>query len=310
MTKAALGTAARRPGGPPERAATLRPPGILAPPTSPRELLARLAPELRRRPFLVVSDFDGTLAPLGLDPWGAAIASRARRALRRLSGTVGVAVAFLSGRTVADLAARVRVGGARYVGNDGLESGSLARSGRPDRIRVRRVAGFETFVARADVLADAVAAAISEPWLVVERKGPAVTFHYRGAPDVPAAGGLVRATVDKLDGAADFVRHEGARMLELRPLSATTKADAVLRLLAEVRPGLALVLGDGGTDAAAFVALRTAAGGSAERLVAVSVAVRSHGAPLPAVEQAADSVLASTEAVADLLGRLARTLAA
>ncbi|MGH2513602.1 MAG: trehalose-phosphatase, partial [Candidatus Limnocylindrales bacterium] len=181
------------------------------------------------------------------------IAPRARRALRRLSGTTGVSVNFLSGRTVADLAARVRVGGARYLGNDGLESGWLVRSGRPDRIRVQNLPGFEAFIARANGLADAVAADIGASWLVVERKGPAVTFHYRGAPDVAAAGVRVRAVVDRLDSARGFVRHPGARMLELRPEGATTKAQAIVELLAEVRPGLALTLGDGGTDASAFV---------------------------------------------------------
>ncbi|MGH2513603.1 MAG: hypothetical protein ACRDGQ_13050 [Candidatus Limnocylindrales bacterium] len=33
--------------------------------SSPAEVLERLAPELHRRPFMLVSDFDGTLAPLG-----------------------------------------------------------------------------------------------------------------------------------------------------------------------------------------------------------------------------------------------------
>lgn len=306
----ALGSPRRPLDRPPDQAARRPPLGAPAPLSSPGELLERLAPRLHRRPFLLVSDFDGTLAPLGLDPWGAAMATRARRALRRLSGMAGLTVAFVSGRTVADLSARVRVGGARYVGNDGLESGSLARSGRPDRVRVRRVAGFEPFVAPATALAEAVETAIGEPWLVVERKGPAVTFHYRGAPDVPSAGARVRAAVDRLERGGDFVRHQGARMLELRPLGAPTKADAVLRLLADVRPGLALLLGDGSTDAAAFVALRSAAGGSTEELVALSVAVRSHGDPLSTVEEAADAVLASTDAVADVLGRLARALPA
>ncbi len=285
-------------------------PGIGTPVSSPAEVLERLAPELDRRPFLLVSDFDGTLAPLATDVSDATMASRARRALRRVSGTPGVSVVFLSGRTVADLAARVRVGGARYIGNDGLENGLLVRSGRPDRIRARSMPGFEAVVARADGLADAVAVAISEPWLVVERQGPVVTFHYRGAPDVAAAGAQVGAVVDRLDGGGDFVRHPGARMLELRPQGATTKAQAVVQLLAEVRPGLALVLGDGGTDASAFVALRTAARTSSAPLVAMSLAVRSHGAPLTAVEQAADGVLASTEAVATLLVLLARALSA
>ena len=60
------------------------------------ELAAR---HLAGRPLLVVSDFDGTLARIVDDPWGASILPLGRRALRSLAGMPQVHVVVLSGRT-------------------------------------------------------------------------------------------------------------------------------------------------------------------------------------------------------------------
>ena len=76
-----------------------------------REALRRAEPLLDRRPILLVSDFDGTLSPIVLDPWGALMLPAARMALRRLAGMPDIHVAILSGRGAADVAARVRIGG-------------------------------------------------------------------------------------------------------------------------------------------------------------------------------------------------------
>ena len=280
-----------------------------------------LRPYLDRRPWLIISDFDGTLAPLTADPWGAAMVPAARRALRRLAGLPEITVALLSGRTGRDLAGRARIGGSLYLGNHGIERGRLARGARPTSLLTVRQAGLDGFDERAAWLADRVPEAVPEPWLIVERKGPAVTFHYRAASNVAAAGRRVRAAVETLDPAADFVRLPGRRALELRPPGAVSKATAVVDLLVELRPRLAILLGDDSSDADAFVALRTAAApasdgssgpGSAGRrpLVGVSFAVRHPAEPLPEVEAAADGVLTDPAAAARLLGALARSASA
>src|SRR5581483_9868139 len=79
--------------------------------------------------------------PVNPDPLGARILPLARRALRRLARRAAeepdrLALAVLSGRTVIDVAARVRVGGLRYLGNHGLEAGWLGRGGSPEAIEV------------------------------------------------------------------------------------------------------------------------------------------------------------------------------
>ncbi len=254
----------------------------------------------------MVSDFDGTLSPIVTDPWGAEILGLARTAIRALAGTPGVEVAMLSGRTAADVASRVRVGGVRYLGNHGLERGRLLRRQRPGTIEVAIHPAFGRFGPLAEMLATSMPRAVSEDWLVVERKGPAIAFHYRTAPDVHRAADLVRRAVDVLDPDGTFVRFPGRRVLELRPPGATAKGEALRQLIDEIRPAAALILGDDVSDALAFAVLRAAR--EAGELEGLAVAVQAHAEAPPEVAAAADVVFASPRDAAAFLAALSRTV--
>ncbi len=94
-------------------------------------------------PLLVVVDFDGTLAIGSRDPAAARITPSAQRALRHLAGLgtgvpPRVVVAVLTGRTVADVADRVRVGGIDYLGDHGLQQATLPRAGARGHDRAPR----------------------------------------------------------------------------------------------------------------------------------------------------------------------------
>lgn len=258
--------------------------------------------------LLVVSDFDGTLAGLVGDPWAAAIVPSARRALRRLAAIPDVHVALLSGRTVLDLAARARVGGVRYLGDHGAEWASAPRGFRPAALRVQREASSPAETAMAERLRREVPAALREPWLVVEPKGSAVTFHFRAAPDVDAARARILAATEAVDPQGVLRRSGGRRSLELRPPNASHKGIALARVIAEQRPRAVVMLGDDPTDILAFEALRLArlrgeAGG-------LAVAVAGHPDVRARVAERADDVLGSPREVARFLGVLAALAAA
>jgi trehalose-phosphatase len=275
---------------------------------SVRQALRRAEPLLGRRPLLLVSDFDGTLSPIVLDPWGARMLPSARRSLRRLAGTPGVDVALLSGRAAADVAGRVRIGGAAYLGNHGLERGYLPRRQRVSSLRVELVTVPAADAALAERVAADVARRIAEPWLVVEHKPPTVAFHFRGAPDVDAAGERVRAAVEEADPGRVLVRFPGRRVLELRPPGAPEKGDAMRLLLEEHRPAVAFVLGDDVSDALAFETLRRAR--EAGEVDGLAVAVQARAEAPPAVAEAADLVLGSPVDAARFLAGLARRVGA
>ncbi|MBA2254145.1 MAG: trehalose-phosphatase [Chloroflexi bacterium] len=270
--------------------------------------LGLVAPLLRSRPVLVVSDFDGTLSPINPDPWGAFIVPLARRALRRLVSVPGVHVAILSGRTAADVAGRVRVGGALYLGNHGLERGALVRRQRADSMRVATRPSPSIYGDTAERLAAELPRLITEPWLVVERKAPAVAFHYRSAPDTLLAGRRVADAVDALDPGRLLVRFPGRRVLELRPPGVVAKGEAMAELIAEIQPRLTLMLGDDRSDALAFAALRSAR--DAGTTDGAAIAVQAFAEAPREVAEAADVLLAAPVEAARFLAALARGLRA
>jgi trehalose 6-phosphate phosphatase len=257
--------------------------------------------------LLIVSDFDGTLAPLVMDPWRATILPGAQRALRRLAAMSGTRLAFISGRATRDLAGRVRVGRASYHGDHGAEWGMAVRGFRPSALRLSHEPVDPEVLAVAERLKVEVPRRVREPWVVLEDKGPALAFHFRGAPDVDQARERIRAVIDELDSEARLERLGGRRYLELRPRGSATKRQTLARLIEQHRPEAVLMLGDDIHDAAAFGVLRAAR--VEGRSDALAIGVLSRASEAVALADHADVVLDGPVAAARLLARLVRARA-
>ena len=268
-----------------------------------------------RGPLLVIADFDGTLAPITLDPLATRIEPLARVALRRLARVADVrpdlvAPVILSGRTPGDVAGRVRVGGVRYLGDHGIAGGALPRRARAERLAIHVPPELLDAVPQANAVGDAVTRALGSPaWLFVERKGPSVAFHFRQAPDPDRAREQVLAAVaaaEAAGGGIGLMRFEGRMVVELRPVGAGGKGAAAERLLAELRPGAAIALGDDRTDAEAFTILRAAR--ARGELAALSLGVDAGHEVPQAVLEASDVLVGSPHDAARVLSAVARAL--
>jgi trehalose 6-phosphate phosphatase len=265
--------------------------------------------------LLIVADFDGTLAEGSRDPGAATIVPLARRALRRLARVAHdrpdrLALVILTGRTAADVAARVRVGGLTYLGDHGLQSGTYPRGGRPSRIVTTVSAGHEASLGAAEHLAARVPEVLGHPtWLFVERKGPSVAFHVRQADDRVAARAAVEAAVSAVNGELpdhDLAHYRGRLVVDLRPRTAGGKREAYAGLLASVEPAVVAAFGDDLSDADGFAALREAR--AAGKVDGLTVAVTGpHGMPTE-VRAAADVVLDTPFEAARALSALATAL--
>ena len=249
------------------------------------DAIARLA--LRPGRLLIVADFDGTLAEGSRDPVAAAIVPLARRALRRLARIAAtrpdrVTVAILTGRTAADVATRIRVGGITYLGDHGLQSGTFPRGGDPARMTTTSRGDHDASIAPAEILARRVPEVLGKPaWLFVERKGPSVAFHVRQAEDRTAARAAVESAIVAVDRELpphELAHYRGRLVVDLRPRSAGGKREAFEWLLAELRPATVVAFGDDVTDAEGFAVLQAARATGTIDGLAVAV-TGPHGMP-------------------------------
>jgi trehalose 6-phosphate phosphatase len=212
-----------------------------------RELLATLRADPERTAIL--TDVDGTLAPIAERPQQAAVPEAARAALAELSRRFGL-VGCISGRRAEEARRLVGVDGIAYAGNHGLEL-LLPGEQEPhlDPSLDGREADAADFVAGFDL--EELAAA----GLRLEDKGPIQALHWRGADDERGADARAHE-IAAAAGRAGLEPHWGRKVLELRPVGGGGKDAAVAALLAADGVDVAAYAGDDRTDLDAFRRLR------------------------------------------------------
>jgi len=188
-------------------------------------------------------DFDGTLAPIAVEPELARMAPQTRTVLEELSRQQGILVCVVSGRPLADIKSRVGLSGLVYSGNHGLEieSASLrfvhpeAGCGRSaiDDLN-RRVAGLPLLI----------------PGVQVEAKGLGTTIHFRSAD--PTARDQIETIVRSLVPVEhpELMVTRGLMNFEIRPRLDWNQGSAMrwIRERIKDRAALAFVIGDYRTD--------------------------------------------------------------
>ncbi|HEV2791477.1 MAG TPA: trehalose-phosphatase [Solirubrobacterales bacterium] len=211
---------------------------------------ARLEP-LRSEPgrTAVLTDVDGTLAPIVERAEDAAVPAAAREALAALSERYAL-VGCISGRRAEEARRLVGLDSLAYAGNHGLELLMPGEdSPRPDP----SIEGRESEAA--DFLATVDGERLAAVGLRREDKGPIQALHWRGSADEAAAESRAHEIVIEA-GHAGLEPRWGRKVLELRPEGGGGKDGAVASLLADERLDRATYAGDDRTDLDAFRRLR------------------------------------------------------
>jgi len=253
-------------------------------------------PLLRQQPLGVLSDIDGTLAPIVPRPEEATVPEETRRLLRGLIGK-GVRVALVTGRSLEAARAMVRVEGVVFAAEHGLR---LWLDGQLEA--APGLAEYEALAGQAQ--AELRQTERQVPGVQVENKGPLLAVHYRRAKKPRAAREAVLAAVEHCAAARRFRLHEGRMVVELRPPLDIDKGTAAVRLVERLGLKGVACLGDDITDIDMFAAVGRE---RAHGLAAVSIAVASEEAT-PELLRAADYSLEGTEGVRWLLAEMVRAL--
>jgi trehalose 6-phosphate phosphatase len=247
--------------------------------TGERAWKAQLAP-LRGEPgrSAVLTDVDGTLAPIVERAEDAAVPARARELLARLSESYAL-VGCISGRQATDARRLVGLEALYYAGNHGLE---LLLPGDEEPRPDASLAGREHDAAEFLTGLDPERLAAAE--LRREDKGPIQALHWRGAAEEASAEGRAHE-IAREAGQAGLEPRWGRKVLELRPVGGGGKDNAVASLLAGDGFEMAVYAGDDRTDLDAFRRLRELREGG-ELTAAVCVGVVSPEAPMELAEEA------------------------
>ena len=189
----------------------------------------------------VLTDIDGTLAPIVPTPDEAEVTEELRELLRRLGEKYRV-VAGVSGRMAEDALRLVGLEEIVYYGNHGFE---ILRSGE-----VKVVPEAAPYKEKVEELERKAREELGPLGTFVEEKGVTASVHYRNVS--PAVG----------ERCKEFVKREGERLglrvtvgrgvVEARPPVRADKGTAVRKLVEEYEPEKALYIGDDTTDLDAF----------------------------------------------------------
>jgi trehalose 6-phosphate phosphatase len=226
----------------------------------------------------ILTDVDGTLAPIVPRPEEAVVPRQASEVLERLSGRYGL-VGCVSGRRAEEARRLVGVEDLAYAGNHGLElllPGDEAP--RPDPSLQGREEDAAQFVA------DLGGEVLAEAGLRLEDKGPIQALHWRGAEDERGAEAHAHEVAAGA-GRAGLELRWGRKVLELRPAGGGGKDAAVAGLLATDGVTAAVYAGDDRTDLDAFRRLRELEE-AGELEAAVCVGVASDEGPSELAEEA------------------------
>jgi trehalose 6-phosphate phosphatase len=197
----------------------------------------------------ILTDVDGTLAPIVERAEEAAVPVAAREALAALSERYGL-VGCISGRRAGEARRLVGLDSLAYAGNHGLELLMPGdESPQPDPSVAGREGEAAHFLAAVDgERFDAVG-------LRQEDKGPIQALHWRGSEDEARAESRAHEIAVEA-GHAGLEPRWGRKVLELRPAGGGGKDGAVASLLAGERFDCATYAGDDRTDLDAFSRLR------------------------------------------------------
>ena len=243
----------------------------------------------------VLTDFDGTLAPVVLRPEDARPLPGSGALLGALARRFAV-VGVVSGRPLAFLEEHLgAVAGIHLAGHYGLER--------------RLPDGSHSLDERAAATVDLVGALVSEAagsapsGVRVEDKRLSLALHWRGAAGETeaTASRWARSFADQAirrgDGRLEAVA--GKRTVEVRPAVGAGKGDVVRDLCSRLRR--ACYAGDDAGDVAAFDGLDGLV--ASQAIGALRVAVTSDEVPEPLLERA-DLVVDGPEGLADFFRRL------
>jgi len=243
------------------------------------------------RTVAVLTDIDGTLAPIVPTPDMSEVSEELKDLLSQLSERY-LLVAGISGRKTEDALDLIGLEDVVYFGNHGFE---ILRDGE-----VEVIPEALPYLEKVQELEHLAREELVPQGAFVEEKGITASIHYRNAPREVG------------EECVRFVKREGERLglritvgrgvVEARPPIHADKGTAVRTLVEEYHPQKAMFIGDDTTDLDAFRELEVLREEGALKEI-LRIGVSSDEGP-PEIEEQADIVVDGVDGVNEVLKQL------
>lgn len=204
---------------------------------------------LKRSPFGLITDIDGTISKTAPTPQEARISPLCHHYLSILCHHLAL-VAAVSGRPVVEVKDMVNIDGMVYIGNHGMERWIKGHYQIPKDVQ------NYAKVIKAVIKELEPILAIAGVW--IEDKGVTATIHYRLSPKPESAKRQILATLENSVQAKGLRMMPGKMAIDLLPPVDFDKGTAVSVLIQEYNLQGGIYLGDDVTDITAFQAIHTA----------------------------------------------------
>ncbi len=205
---------------------------------------------LKRSPFGLITDIDGTISQTAPTPQQAKVSPICRQHLSALCNHLAL-VAAISGRSAVEAKNMINIDEMVYIGNHGLE---------------RYTEGHSEFTQDAQDYPPVIKAAIEELTPLLSTKGISIdnkrvtaTIHYRLCPDHQSARQDILAAIEDSRHTKSLrIMQESKYAINLLPPVRMDKGTSILDLIQEYNLRGGVYLGDDLTDVDAFRAIHAA----------------------------------------------------
>ena len=204
---------------------------------------------LKRSPFGLITDIDGTISQTAPTPREARVSPLCHQYLSALCNQLAL-VAAISGRPAAEAKNMINIDGIVYIGNHGLERWS---EGHSEFIR-----DAQSYSGVIKAALEEVTPLISTKGIIIDNKGVTATIHYRLCQDPQSAERNILAAIESSTHARGLRTIRDRMAIELVPPVEVNKGTATLDLIQEYNLQGGVYLGDDLTDIDAFRAIHAA----------------------------------------------------
>ncbi len=203
--------------------------------------------------LLILFDFDGTLAPIALQPGAAAMPEKTKQLLEKIAATDTIRVIIVSGRHLENIKEKAGISRIAYAGNHGME---WEIDGKKESIELSE--GYLKTLGEIK----SKCKELEKQYLqtMVQDKRMTISIHYRALDEkfVQAFISKLHIILDPYVNAKQISLLQGKKVAEIRPYKPWTKGDFIHKFLAERckdQHPYVIYVGDDTTDEDAFQAI-------------------------------------------------------